>query len=169
MVLSSYDIMRYVELSGLIDPFSKEQINPASYDLTLNDTLVQDVEGSNEMFTITDDVDVFIDPGEFMLASTVEEVDIPLNLVGIVNGKSSLGRKGLAIHVTAGYIDPGFHGQITLELANLSKYPILLKPGMRIAQLILMNMSSPPLQDYSETGRYQDQYGPTLSRYEYEG
>lgn len=165
-ILSDYEITRYTE-GGLIDPLDKQLLNPASYDLTLSNRLIQDVEGTNEEICLDDSMVVYIDPGEFMLASSIETIDLPLNLAAQVNGKSSLGRKGLAIHVTAGYVDPGFRGEITLELANLSKYPIELREGMKIAQIIFFNMSSPPMRDYSQTGRYQDQYGPTLSRYEY--
>jgi len=106
-------------------------------------------------------------PGEFVLASTFEEVRMGDDLAARLEGKSSLGRLGLVTHSTAGFIDPGFHGHITLELANLSVLPLLLWPGMKIGQLCVFQMSSSAESPYGAKGlgsRYQGQRGPTASR-----
>ena len=106
-------------------------------------------------------------PGEFVLASTYEEVRLGDDLAARLEGKSSLGRLGLITHSTAGFIDPGFHGHITLELSNLTRVPLLLWPGMKIGQLALFAMSSPAEHPYGSTvrgSRYQGQHGPTASR-----
>jgi dCTP deaminase len=102
-------------------------------------------------------------PGEFCLGVTLERVTIPDDLVARLEGRSSVGRLGLAIHVTAGYIDPGFRGPITLEMANLSPHPLILRPGRSICQLSVLRMSSPPRNPYR--GRYQDAEGVQASRY----
>ena len=187
-VLSDGDIRRELEREdGLrITPLLDENIQPASVDLTLGDQFA-------EMDPWYGDTHGYIDPawikanraklrgipsaapsrihGGFMLqpnrlvlATTRERVKIPNNLVGRVEGKSSLGRIGLFIHVTAGYIDPGFVGQITLELYSVAQHPIILRPGMPFCQLSLIVMSSPALRPYGhkELGStYQDQVGVT--------
>jgi len=107
-------------------------------------------------------------PGEFVLGSTYERIGMPDDLVGRVEGKSSLGRLGLMIHSTAGFIDAGFDGHITLELANVASLPITLYPGMKIGQISFMQMTSPADKPYGQgaTGsKYQGQRGPTPSRY----
>ena len=106
-------------------------------------------------------------PGEFVLGSTFERVALPDDLVGRLEGKSSLGRVGLIIHSTAGYVDPGFEGQITLELSNVATVPILLYPGMRVAQISFLTMTTPAARPYASPGldsHYQGQRGPTESR-----
>lgn len=106
-------------------------------------------------------------PGEFVLASTFEEVRMGDDLAARLEGKSSLGRLGLVTHSTAGFIDPGFHGHITLELSNSATLPLLLWPGMKVGQLCLFQMSSPAEHPYGSTvrgSRYQGQRGPTASR-----
>ena len=107
-------------------------------------------------------------PGEFVLGSTLERITVPDDLVARVDGKSSLGRLGLLIHSTAGMVDPGFDGHITLELANVARLPITLYPSMKIGQLSFMTMTSPAEQPYGKGARgskYQGQRGPTPSRY----
>ena len=107
-------------------------------------------------------------PGEFVLGSTLERVGVPDDLVGRVEGKSSLGRLGLMIHSTAGFIDAGFDGHITLELANVASLPITLYPGMKIGQISFMEMTSPADKPYGQGAvgsKYQGQRGPTPSRY----
>jgi dCTP deaminase len=107
-------------------------------------------------------------PGEFVLGSTLERVAVPDDLVGRVEGKSSLGRLGLLIHSTAGFIDAGFDGHITLELANVASLPITLYPGMKIGQISFMHMTSPADNPYgkgAKGSKYQGQRGPTPSRY----
>src|SRR5215216_6269908 len=106
-------------------------------------------------------------PGEFVLGSTLELCTLPDDLAGRLEGKSSLGRLGLLTHSTAGFIDPGFTGHITLELSNVATLPIILHPGMKIGQLCLFRLSSPSEQPYGSAvygSRYQGQRGPTPSR-----
>jgi dCTP deaminase len=107
-------------------------------------------------------------PGEFVLGSTLERVAVPNDLVARVEGKSSLGRLGLLIHSTAGFIDAGFDGHVTLELANVANLPITLYPGMKIGQISFMKMTSPAEKPYgsgAKGSKYQGQRGPTPSRY----
>ncbi len=144
-----------------------EDIQPASIDLRLDDVL-KTVDG--EEIIIPDD-GYALKPQEFILGSTFQSVYIPSTLVGIVNGKSSLGRLGVMIHVTAGYIDPGFIGNITLELFNVSKKPFVLMSGMKICQLILETVSSECFRPYGSNGlnsHYQNSKGVVNSRFEYE-
>ena len=106
-------------------------------------------------------------PGEFVLGSTLEVVSIPDDLAARLEGKSSLGRLGLLTHSTAGFVDPGFSGHITLELSNVANLPITLWPGMKIGQLCLFRLTSPAEHPYGSAvygSRYQDQRGPTPSR-----
>ena len=106
-------------------------------------------------------------PGEFVLGSTFEQITLPDDLAGRLEGKSSLGRLGLLTHSTAGFIDPGFSGHITLELSNVANLPITLWPGMKIGQLCLFRLSSPAEHPYGSAGvgsRYQGQRGPTPSK-----
>jgi dCTP deaminase len=116
----------------------------------------------------TDGEDPFVlHPNEFVLASTFEIITLPDDLAGRLEGKSSLGRLGLLTHSTAGWIDPGFSGHVTLELSNVATLPIKLWPGMKIGQLCLFRTSSPAEHPYGSTiygSRYQDQRGPTPSR-----
>jgi dCTP deaminase len=103
-------------------------------------------------------------PGEFVLASTLEKVELSPHLAARLEGKSSLGRLGLVVHSTAGWIDPGFRGTVTLELSNVSRLPIRLHPGMRIGQLCLFYLLSPARRPYGTRGNhYQDQQGPAAS------
>src|SRR5450631_3512260 len=106
-------------------------------------------------------------PGEFVLASTYEVITLPDDIAGRLEGKSSLGRLGLLTHSTAGFIDPGFSGHITLELSNVANLPVKLFPGMKIGQLCLIKLSSPAEHPYGSAvygSRYQGQRGPTPSR-----
>lgn len=143
-----------------------EDIQPASIDLRLDDTL-KTVDGEEIPIPAEG---YSLKPNEFILGSTLQSVYIPSTLVGIVNGKSSLGRLGVMIHVTAGYIDPGFIGNITLELYNVSNKPFLLKEGMKICQLILETVSSECARPYGSHGlnsHYQNSKGVVESRFEY--
>ena len=122
--------------------------------------LIEIPEGSDEPF--------ILHPGEFVLGSTLERIGVPDDLVGRVEGKSSLGRLGLLIHSTAGFIDAGFDGHITLELANVASLPITLYPGMKIGQVSFMQMTTPADKPYgsgASGSKYQGQRGPTPSRY----
>lgn len=162
---------------GLISPFDREQINPASYDLRLHymtrwfDRTMKLDTADLEEHTFPYEIEDFVllEPDEFILGCTQERVSLPADLVARVEGKSSLGRLGLMVHVTAGYIDPGFDGQVTLEIKNVNRVPIKLYAGMRIGQIAFERMSSVPIKDYNQTGHYQGQEGPTESRYKYDG
>jgi dCTP deaminase len=128
----------------------------------------QDQEDLTELVTIQPD-DVFIlHPGEFVLGSTAERVALPDDLVARLEGKSSLGRLGLLIHSTAGFVDAGFSGHLTLELSNVANLPITLYPGMKIGQISFLRMTTPAERPYGSAGtgsKYQGQRGPTPSRY----
>ena len=122
----------------------------------------------HELLAIAEDGEAFIlHPGEFVLASTYEVITLPDDIAGRLEGKSSLGRLGLLTHSTAGFIDPGFSGHITLELSNVANLPVKLYPGMKIGQLCLIKLSSPAEHPYGSAqylNRYQGQRGPTASR-----
>jgi dCTP deaminase len=129
--------------------------------------LAAEQPGLTELVTVAAGDRFVLHAGEFALGSTLEWVAVPNDLVGRLEGKSSLGRVGLIIHSTAGYVDPGFGGQITLELSNLGTVPIMLYPGMRIAQISFETMTTPADRPYASPGlqsRYQGQIGPTESR-----
>lgn len=163
--LGFIEMQVYVDRDPLvIDPMPADDcFQPASVDLTLANHMV-DLAGNSWMVY---DGDLHMHPGQFLIASTREKVTIPDWLVGVVDGKSTLGRKGLAVHITAGYIDPGFSGQITLELRNLGTYPVLLSCGMKICQLRLTRLTSPVLRPYGHpdlNSHYQGQMGPTSAR-----
>jgi len=128
----------------LIVPFNKEQLNPGSYDVTL---------AADEYIQLV--------PGQFLLVSTVEAVNIPLHTTAFVHGKSSLGRQGLQVHFS-GLLDAGFRGNITLQLFNASRETILLAPGMRIAQVTFHRMDGVASSAYD--GRYQDSVGVTSAK-----
>jgi dCTP deaminase len=143
----------------VITPFVDGNVQPASVDLTLGDEFIRAGES-----WFVDEWTIL--PGEFMLATTVETVHIPNNLVAQVNGKSSWARKGLIVHTTAGFIDPGFKGQITLELKNVGHEPIQLTPGVRICQIVFSAMTSAaefPYGHASLGSQYQNQVGVTES------
>jgi dCTP deaminase len=179
MLLADHQIQARIGQGDLkISPYDPERVQPASVDLLLDGFVrtlagpkwaeidVADVPARHTKLDEIGEDGWLLEPGDFLLACTVERVTLPWNLAARVEGKSSLGRLGLAIHVTAGFIDPGFSGQITLEIANLSGKPIRIRRLMPIAQLCLIPMAAVPRRPYGEAGnRYQDQYGPTESRY----
>ena len=172
----------------VIDPLHKECIQPASVDLRLDRTfrvfrpygrpsgrvtrrpfvdVRQPVDDLTDLVTIEDEKPFIIQPGSFCLASTVETVTLPDDIVARVDGKSSLGRLGLLVHATAGYVDPGWTGRLTLELSNQSPMPIALYYGMRIAQVSFLRLSTPVDRPYGSAqlgSKYQGQTGPTPSR-----
>jgi len=165
----------------VIDPLDESCIQPSSVDLHIdryfrvfrNHTMgyidvKQDMEELTELVEIKDD-DVFIlHPGEFVLGSTSERVALPDDLVARLEGKSSLGRLGLLIHSTAGFVDAGWDGHLTLELSNVANLPITLYPGMKIGQISFLRMTTAAEQPYGSKGvgsKYQGQRGPTPSRY----
>lgn len=170
MILSDKTILKMLdEKSLVINPVTKEQIQPASVDIRLGNTfsVVDDtpsniitLESQINYKTITTDT-YLIMPGEFVLATTMEYFELPDNLTAFVEGRSSLGRMGLFIQ-NAGWVDPGFKGEITLELYNANRCAIELKAGRRVGQLVFAEMDSPAINPYN--GKYQGQMGATGSR-----
>ncbi len=180
MILSDGDILKAIKKRQLlIKPFILFRLQPSSYDLCLypevlvfdNHKLsVIDIKKKVEV-TRTVKIDAqngfILHPGEFILGSTAETFKIPGDLAAKLEGKSSLGRIGLIIHATAGYVDPGFQGQLTFEISNISKLPIKLYPGMKIAQICFFKMSSSVLIPYGSEklgSKYGGQKGPTASK-----
>jgi dCTP deaminase len=181
-VLSDRDIRRELE-SGrvVIRPYSPADLQPSSVDLHLDHSLrvfrnnryaFIDVRALQpdltELIRIEGDEPFILHPGEFVLGQTLEWVELPGDLVARLEGKSSLGRLGLLIHSTAGYVDPGWKGTLTLELSNVANLPIALYCGMRIGQISFFEMSSPVERPYGspELGsKYQGQSEPTASAF----
>ena len=181
MLLSDRDLRKELDEGRLeLDPFDAAMIQPSSIDVRLDrffrvfdNTKYTHIDPSQQQDELTslvetpDDDPFVLHPGEFVLGSTYESVRLPEDLAGRLEGKSSLGRLGLLTHSTAGFIDPGFTGHITLELSNVANLPITLWPGMKIGQLCLFRLSSPADHPYGSTqagSRYQGQRGPTPSR-----
>ncbi|MCA0330307.1 MAG: dCTP deaminase [Actinobacteria bacterium] len=181
MLLSDRDIR--AELAGgrvVLEPFDEAMVQPSSVDVRIDKYFrvfenhrYPHIDPSEEQPELTRLVEplpgepFILHPGEFVLASTYEVVTLPDDVAGRLEGKSSLGRLGLLTHSTAGFIDPGFSGHVTLELSNVATLPIKLWPGMKIGQLCLFRLSSPAERPYgsSEYGsRYQGQRGPTPSK-----
>lgn len=164
----------------VIEPLDESDIQPASVDLHLDRIfrtfrvtrrpyvdVRQAMEDLTELVTIEDDEPFIIQPGTFVLGSTLESVTLPDDIVARVDGRSSLGRLGLLVHATAGYVDPGWMGKLTLELSNQSQMPIALYFGMNISQISFLRMSTPVERPYGSEGlasKYQGQAGPTPSR-----
>ena len=182
MILSDGTILGLIaDGSLLLEPIEPDQVQPASVDVRLGDRFLvfrNHTVDSIDPLAIPDglmhvvNVDVgtpfILHPGEFVLGSTVERVGLPDDLVARVEGKSSLGRLGLLIHATAGFVDPGFVGQITLELSNVAPLPIKLWPGMRVGQLSFHRLDTAALRPYGHpalNSKYVDQDGPVGSRY----
>lgn len=165
----------------IIEPFDESCIQPSSIDVKVSNLfrvfrnhtaavldVKEDLTGLTELVEVKDGEAFMLHPGEFALGSTLERVAVPSDLVARVEGKSSLGRLGLVIHSTAGFIDAGFDGHVTLELANLANLPITLYPGMKIGQISFIKMTSPAEKPYGSGAagsKYQGQRGPTPSRY----
>jgi len=182
MILSDRSIREELKTGRIvIEPLLESCIQPSSVDLTLdryfrvfrNHTMrvidvKEDQEELTELVEIEGD-DVFIlHPGEFVLGSTAERVALPDDLVARLEGKSSLGRLGLLIHSTAGFVDAGWDGHLTLELSNVANLPITLYPGMKIGQISFLQMTTPADNPYGSAAvgsKYKGQRGPTPSRY----
>lgn len=192
-MLADFEIRKAIENELIaVEPFDDTRLQPVSLDLTLDDAYRR---YRDDIHTIdTRDAGQYSDanrhyglapswkphttghgiplggltlrPGDFILACTHETIRLTPCFAARVEGKSSLGRLGVAVHITAGFIDPGFEGQITLEIANLSPVSVVLHTGMPIAQIVFEPVS-PPEHDYSVTGHYLGQTGPTESRYRY--
>ncbi|MEQ4714761.1 MULTISPECIES: dCTP deaminase [unclassified Nonomuraea] len=181
MLLSDRDILAEIDAGRLaLDPFEQEMIQPSSIDVRLDrffrvfeNHRYPHIDPSVEQPDLTrmvepdGDEPFILHPGEFVLASTYEVITLPDHLASRLEGKSSLGRLGLLTHSTAGFIDPGFSGHVTLELSNVATLPIKLWPGMKIGQLCVFRLSSPAEHPYGSAkyeSRYQGQRGPTPSR-----
>ena len=182
MILSDGDLRAEIK-SGriIIEPFDESCVQPSSIDVKVSNLfrvfrnhtagvidVKKDMTDLAELVEVPEDGVFMLHPGEFVLGSTLERVGVPNDLVARVEGKSSLGRLGLLIHSTAGFIDAGFDGHVTLELANVANLPITLYPGMKIGQVSFMKMTSPAEKPYgsgAKGSKYQGQRGPTPSRY----
>jgi dCTP deaminase len=181
VLLSDRDIRAEVEAGRLaVEPWEDGLVQPSSVDVRLdrffrvfNNSRYTHIDPAEQQDELTElvqpqgDEPFVLHPGEFVLGSTLEIVTLPDDLAGRLEGKSSLGRLGLLTHSTAGFIDPGFTGHITLELSNVANLPITLWPGMKIGQLCLFRLSSAAEHPYGSAvygSRYQGQRGPTPSR-----
>jgi dCTP deaminase len=181
VLLSDRDIRREIDAGRVqLDPYDAGMIQPSSVDLRLDRYFrvfqnhryshIDPAEAQEELTVQVEpegDEPFVLHPGEFVLGSTLEQVTLPDDLAGRLEGKSSLGRLGLLTHSTAGFIDPGFTGHVTLELSNVANLPIKLWPGMKVGQLCLFRLESPAEHPYGSAvygSRYQGQRGPTASR-----
>ena len=181
MLLSDRDIAAEIKTGRVqVEPLEPAMIQPSSVDVRLDrffrvfenhryeviDPSIEQSELTREVAVAPEDFFI-LHPGEFVLASTYEVITLPDDIAGRLEGKSSLGRLGLLTHSTAGFIDPGFSGHITLELSNVANLPVKLYPGMKIGQLCLIKLSSPAEHPYGSAiygSRYQGQRGPTPSK-----
>jgi dCTP deaminase len=181
VLLSDRDIRAEIAAGRVgCEPFTESMIQPSSVDVRLDkffrvfenhkysviDPSIEQPDLTREVIAEGDEPFI-LHPGEFVLASTYEVITLPDDIAGRLEGKSSLGRLGLLTHSTAGFIDPGFSGHITLELSNVANLPVKLFPGMKIGQLCLIRLSSPAEHPYGSEkygSRYQGQRGPTASR-----
>jgi dCTP deaminase len=181
VLLSDRDIRAELAAGRVVlDPFDAAMVQPSSVDVRIDkyfrvfenhryphiDPAIEQADLTREVEPAGDEPFI-LHPGEFVLASTYEVITLPDDVAGRLEGKSSLGRLGLLTHSTAGWIDPGFSGHVTLELSNVATLPIKLWPGMKIGQLCLFRTSSPSEHPYGSAvygSRYQGQRGPTPSR-----
>ena len=181
MLISDRDIRKELNDGRIVlEPFDESMIQPASVDVRIDrffrlfdnhrypviDPAVEQSELTH-LIDVGPDEPFILHPGEFVLGATYERVTLPDDVAARLEGKSSLGRLGLLTHSTAGFIDPGFSGQITLELSNVSNLPIKLYPGMRIGQVCFSQLYSPVKHPYGDeclSSKYQNQRGPTPSQ-----
>lgn len=184
-ILSDTDIKKNLETGKIIiDPLEDAdvQIQPSSVDLRIGREFKgfkiirkpvidpmdkSDLESYMESFYVDEGEPFIIHPGEFALATTYETIKVPHDLVARVEGRSSMGRLGITMHVTAGYIDPGFHGKITLEISNIGKMPVALYTGQRVCQIVFETMTSPSEKPYGHPDRdskYMGQEHPITSK-----
>ncbi|SNC65535.1 dCTP deaminase [Kytococcus aerolatus] len=181
MLLSDRDIRARIDAGDVrLDPWDPVMLQPSSVDVRLDryfrlfdNHKYPVIDPAQEQPDLTRLVEVdpeepfVLHPGEFALASTYEQITLPVDVAARVEGKSSLGRLGLLTHATAGFVDPGFSGHVTLELSNVATLPIVLHPGMKIGQLCFFQLSSPAEHPYGSAkygSHYQGQRGPTASR-----
>ena len=182
MVLSDRTIRRLLEEGRIgIDPYDDELLQPSSVDVRVDRffrvfrnsrypfiDVTEPMEDLTELVEIDGDEPFILHPGEFVLGSTLGRITLPDDLVARLEGKSSLGRLGLLIHSTAGFVDPGWDGHVTLELSNVANLPITIYHGMKIGQLSFVQLSEPAESPYGSSAlgsKYQGQAGPTPSRY----
>lgn len=182
MILSDRTIKEEIAAGRIvIEPFDVSMVQPSSVDVRLdtgfrvfrNHTrshidLKENLEDLDELVEATPDHPFIMHPREFVLGSTAERIAIPSDMVGRIEGKSSLGRLGLLIHTTAGFVDAGWDGQLTLEFSNVSSLPITLYPGMKIGQISFIRMTTEADNPYGSGdlgSKYQGQRGPRPSRY----
>ncbi len=182
MVLSDRTIRRLLAEGAIeIDPYDESLLQPSSVDVRVDRwfrvfhnarypyiDVREPQDDLTELVEIDDETPFILHPGEFVLGSTLERIRLPDDLVARLEGKSSLGRLGLLIHSTAGFIDPGWNGHVTLELSNVANLPITIYRGMKIGQLSFVQLTEPAEHPYGsgELGsKYQGQEGPTPSRY----
>jgi dCTP deaminase len=182
VVLSDRTIERFIGDGRIkIDPYEPSLLQPSSVDVRVDRyfrvfhnarypfiDVKQPQETLTEAVEIGDDDPFILHPGEFVLGSTLERITLPDDLVARLEGKSSLGRLGLLIHSTAGFIDPGWDGHVTLELSNVANLPITIYHSMKIGQISFMQMTEPAASPYGSSSlgsKYQGQRGPTPSRY----
>lgn len=176
-MLSDADIVSRMKWGSIdISPYDEEQLQPCSYDVRLdNEFLVFDAHETSHLdpkvatpmkkVVVGDGKPFVLHPGEFALGSTVEVITLAASVASRLEGKSSMGRLGLLTHATAGFIDAGFSGHITLELANVATAPLHLWPGMKIGQVCFFDLLTPSRRPYgSERNHYQSQRGPTPSK-----
>ncbi|HEX5522027.1 MAG TPA: dCTP deaminase [Pedococcus sp.] len=181
MLLSDRDIKAEIDTERVrLEPYDPGMIQPSSIDVRLDKFFrlfdnhkypvidpSLDQPDLTRLVEVSSDDGFVLHPGEFVLGSTLETVSLPDDLAARVEGKSSLGRLGLMTHATAGFVDPGFSGHVTLELSNVATLPIILWPGMKIGQLCFFRLSSPAENPYGSAkygSHYQGQRGPTASR-----
>jgi dCTP deaminase len=182
MVLSDRTIRQLLDEGRIgIEPYEEELLQPSSVDVRVDRLfrvfrnsrypfidVKREMEDLTELVEVDSDEAFILHPGEFVLGSTLERITLPDDLVARLEGKSSLGRLGLLIHSTAGFIDPGWDGHVTLELSNVANLPITIYYGMKIGQLSFVQLTEPAEHPYGtgELGsKYQGQMGPTPSRY----
>ena len=184
MILSDTDLLERLAAGDLVvEPIDDldTQVQPASIDMRLGSEFLEFQRTNSPGIhpTRADEVDEYVretyvpegeefilHPGDFVLGTTKERVEVPDDLVATVEGRSSFGRLAVVVHATAGFIDPGFNGQITLELSNLGAAPVALSPGMRVSQLVFTELKSPSTRPYGADrgSKYQDQRGPRASK-----
>jgi dCTP deaminase len=181
MLMSDRDIRASIEANQIgLEPLDMDLLQPSSFDVRIDRffrlfdnhkyAFIDPAEQQDDLTRLVEvaaDEPFILHPGEFVLGSTYEYVTLPDNIAARLEGKSSLGRLGLVTHSTAGFVDPGFKGHVTLELSNMATLPIKLWPGMKIGQLCFFQLSSPSETPYGSAkylNRYQGQRGPTASR-----
>jgi dCTP deaminase len=181
VLLSDRDIKAEIDSGRVhLEPYDEEMVQPSSIDVRLDKYFrlfdnhkypfidpAEDQPDLTRLIEVERGEPLILHPGEFVLGSTFEVVTMPDDLAARLEGKSSLGRLGLLTHSTAGFVDPGFSGHVTLELSNVATLPIKLWPGMKVGQLCFIRLSSPTENPYGSAkygSRYQGQRGPTASR-----